>query len=230
MNSNTRNIFDIKVMLGIGIVAVAIVLLLSNMRYIPYVSTWDFWPLILIIFGIHHLAAPSQSRQTTIGILFIGIGTLFLLDNLDIIYYRFSDWWPIILLIIGAVIIKHALTGTKSGAMDSDNINLLFTLSGGDHRFTSKSLKGGKIAAFMGGGKLDLTGSDFQGEEIVIDVFALMGGFEIVVPKHWQVNVQGVPFMGGMENKTRPEENGISSKKCLVIKGLVIMGGVDIKN
>ena len=130
MNSNTRNIFDIKVLLGIGIIAVAIVLLLSNMRYIPYVSTWDFWPVILIIFGIHHLSGPSQSRQTIIGILLLGIGTLFLLENLDIIYYRFSDWWPIILLIIGAVIIKHALTGTKSGAMDSDSINLLFTLSG----------------------------------------------------------------------------------------------------
>jgi len=62
----------------------------------------------------------------------------------------------------------------------------------------------------------------------VLDVFAMWGGIEILVPADWGVVVQGTPIMGAFEDKTSPPRDGSGAK--LIIKGVVIMGGVEIKN
>lgn len=50
------------------------------------------------------------------GVLLIGIGVLFLLDNLGILYFDeiISDYWPLILIAIGLKIIVSASGNKKS--------------------------------------------------------------------------------------------------------------------
>jgi len=59
-------------------------------------------------------------------------------------------------------------------------------------------------------------------------VFAIWGGIDIKVPQDWTVVVEGTPFLGGFEDRT-VQHPGNPSKR-LVIRGIVIMGGADIKN
>jgi hypothetical protein len=54
-----------------------------------------------------------------------------------------------------------------------------------------------------------------------------MGGVAIKVPPDWQVLVQVSPTMGAVEDKTVPPMN---PTKRLVIKGEVVVGGIEIKN
>jgi hypothetical protein len=88
----------------------------------------------------------------------------------------------------------------------------------------------------MGGGDIILTEAEMQGESIAIDTFVMMGGIDIVVPPHWDVVIKGVPILGGIDNKTAKSVDAqsqiepSSSAKKLVIKGLVIMGGIGVKN
>jgi len=108
-------------------------------------------------------------------------------------------------------------------------------LGGGDHIYTSQTLTGGKVTAIMGGGKIDLRKANCVGDQLTLDCFAFWGGIEIIVPYHWNVNVQGTPIMGGIENKASSLENieGIEvnlDPKTLIIKGAVVMGGIEIKN
>jgi len=66
------------------------------------------------------------------------------------------------------------------------------------------------------------------GAEAVIEVFAFWGGIDIKVPEDWTVITRAMPLMGGVEDKTRsPLQAG---KKRLVIRGIVVMGGVAVKN
>ena len=229
MTRIVRNVFDIKALIGFLIIVFAIVILLQNMDLIPYINMWIFWPVFLILIGLSQVLRPRESRQTLSGGIFIVIGLLFLLNNMDILSFRF-DLWPIILLLIGFGLLRQAMIGPKSGESENDFINLTFILGGGDHKFNSKSLRGGKVSAIMGGGKIDLTDADMVEDEVFFDIFAFWGGVELIVPQTWQVNMKALPILGGVDNKTGPDPNGTAQVKRLTVRGTAIMGGMEVKN
>jgi len=228
---------DLKFYIGIAIVLAGIVLFLDNIGFGFGVNLFDFWPLILIAIGLNHLSQPQEARQSYNGWIFIGFGVLFLLRSFDIIYFHIAELWPLILILIGLSILKNHM-GKESraqGGSAGDYINLTFLLGGGEHNFTSQTLKSGSIMAIMGGGTIDLRQADCEGDSMVIDVFAIWGGIEIRVPLHWQVNIHGTPILGGMENNTTRDalvQTSDASRlpKQLIIKGSVIMGGLEVKN
>jgi hypothetical protein len=56
----------------------------------------------------------------------------------------------------------------------------------------------------------------------------MWGGIEIRVPEDWMIDSQVIPLMGGVEDKTRPPTT--PSPHRLVLRGMALMGGVEIKN
>lgn len=235
MEKKVKIFFDVKILIGILIICAGLALLLQNFGYLENIEIWNFWPLVLIIIGLNHLIQPPESRQLFSGIILLSIGGLFLLDNLDIIPYGFGDFWPLILILVGIFIIKNAVwTGAKKTPTSSDYINLSLMLGGGDFKYSTPNLKGGKVTAIMGGGSIDLREADIKEEGVFIEATAIMGGVDIIVPRNWIVTVQGSPLLGGYDNKTSSPANGISGGdkvvKQLLIKGTVIMGGIEIKN
>ena len=58
-------------------------------------------------------------------------------------------------------------------------------------------------------------------------MFAMFGGIQIKVPPDWTVVLQGTPMMGGFDERTTPPPDG---SKRLIVRGYVIMGGMEIRN
>jgi predicted membrane protein len=176
---------------------------------------------------------PPEYRNLWFGLIFTLVGILFLLDNFYLIRFGFSELWPFVLILVGIAILKHGYSGSKGRSTDVDYIDHSAVLGGGEYRYTSKTLKGGKLFAFMGGCEVDLRQADIQDDEMMIDIFAMMGGIEIKVPESWQVTVRGLPLMGGLSNNTyqRQAESGTApTGKKLLVKGTAIMGGIEVKN
>ena len=63
--------------------------------------------------------------------------------------------------------------------------------------------------------------------EPVLEVFALWGGIEVRVPADWTVISQVDPILGGFEDKTQPPKE---ETKRFIIRGPVIMGGIEVTN
>jgi len=239
MEEKKRFVFDVRVVTGIIIIAIGIILLLDSLGYDLNINVWDFWPLILVAIGLKKILSHRGSKQYVVGGFFILFGIIFLLRNLDIMYFTFRDIWPFILIFIGLEIIRNGIfTGSHHNRTDhhrfkseesvtGDSINISAILGGGEYRYSSKKLNGGKISAIMGGCEVDLRNCDFDGQTITLEIFSLMGGIEILVPQKWEIIVEGIPILGAFENKTSTL-NG--AKKKLIIKGSAIMGGVEIKN
>jgi hypothetical protein len=102
-------------------------------------------------------------------------------------------------------------------------------MSGVVRRTTTQAFEGADLTAIMGGCEIDLRRASLAaGGEAVIDVFAFWGGIDIKVPEDWVVITRAVPLMGGIEDKTHSPVSPVS--KTLIIRGIVIMGGVAIKN
>jgi predicted membrane protein len=230
MTRIVRNIFDIKALVGTLIIVFAVVILLQNLDLIPYINMWVFWPVFLILIGLSQVLRPKESRQAFSGGIFIVVGLLFLLNNMNIIYFGVRELWPFILLLVGFALLRQSMFGTKLKDLENEFINLTFILGGGNHKFNSKLLQGGNVTAIMGGGKIDLTDADMVDDEIYFDIFAFWGGVELIVPQHWQVNMKALPILGGAENKTGPDPNSTSTVKRLTIRGTAIMGGMEVKN
>ena len=80
---------------------------------------------------------------------------------------------------------------------------------------------------------MDFRDADIEGEEALIEINCLFGGVEIRVPETWHVHSRSLPVFGGYSDKTRatktPDKADIN-KKTLVITGMVLFGGIEIKN
>jgi hypothetical protein len=81
--------------------------------------------------------------------------------------------------------------------------------------------------AFMGGGEIDLRQARFAANPVIIHAWAFMGGIEIIVPEDAEVHVTGIGIMGGFDHRAAGE--GDEGAPTIVVKGLAIMGGVNVE-
>jgi hypothetical protein len=119
----------------------------------------------------------------------------------------------------------------------SERLSMFAVWSSVRRASVASPFRGGDITAIMGGGQLDLRLATIPpGEEAVLDIVAVMGGVEILVPSTWEVSTPILPFMGGVEDKRFPplqtEASAVRREPGgrLVLRGLVMMGGVHIKS
>jgi len=164
------------------------------------------------------------------GGLITAAGTLMLLASLDIL--RFSIWelWPLQLVFLGAWLVLRGVQRTRdSGApVDPDDYANAFVMMGGVvRRMNSGQFRGGEVTAFMGGVELDLRNAHAASETVVIDVLAWWGGIELWVPPDWKVTSEVTPIMAGYEDKTKTQSD---ARTHLIVRGVVVMGGIEVGN
>ena len=93
----------------------------------------------------------------------------------------------------------------------------------------SKNFKGGEIVNIFGGAELDFTQADIAGK-VIIDITQIFGGVKMIVPPHWQVVPDIAAVFAGIEDKRMKSTATIGSEKILVLKGVSIFAGVDIRS
>jgi hypothetical protein len=150
-------------------------------------------------------------------------------NRLGYFHANILSFWPLLLVLVGARIVWQTLDNNRADRGDtSATVSAIAVMGGFDRRLASHEFRGGEITAFMGGGKLDLRDAIPAGGRAVVNIFAVMGGCEIIVPESWRVVSEVTPFMGGIEDKSRPSIN--PAAPCLTLRGFVMMGGVTLKN
>jgi hypothetical protein len=158
-----------------------------------------------------------------------------LLSKLGLWRVSFGDLWPLLLIMLGLSILFGARTGSRGmgrkGVSDDDFLRRWVALGGLDQKITSRNLTGGEITAVMGGIELDLREAEMAGEEIELEVFALMSGIVLQVPAGWEVTSDVMAVAGAVEDKTGPPaDRGEAPARRLVLRGHAIMAGVEVKH
>ncbi len=225
--------------LGIGIVFIFIgaVLILSNLGFMPEILRHHIfsWQMILIAIGLFSII---NNRNKTFGLIMITVGVFFLLP--EIFGFTRNMWhmfWPAIFLIIGAYILFRRkidpddIEMVDGIANDEDIIDDLNVFGGSKRKITSSNFLGGKVTSFFGGSEYDMLGANISQRRVVIDVLTIFGGSKMIVPSDWEVQIDVISIFGGYTDKrnTLPPIQ-TSSDKVLIIKGLVIFGGGEVRN
>lgn len=124
---------------------------------------------------------------------------------------------------------SHEKSEYRAG--EDNRIDIFTILGGGNYSTRSTNLKSGSVVCIMGGAEIDVREADMQGDVLELDILAFMGGAEIKIPAHWQVTVKALPLLGGVSNRTTclADKMGVP-KKTLVITGLALMGGIEVRN
>jgi predicted membrane protein len=217
---------------GLLIVLLGVLFTLDNLEVLDAREYLRFWPAGLVVIGllkIYH--ARSAGHGWISGLIFIGIGAWMLANG--VLYFTISlrEVLPLLLVALGAYMVWRGFGGQKREATADGQASFsgLAIMGGVARRSSSQAFVGADLTAVMGGCEIDLRQASIApGSEAVIDVFAFWGGIDIKVPQDWTVITRAMPLMGGVEDKTRAPQ-GISGKR-LIIRGIVVMGGVTIKN
>ena len=93
----------------------------------------------------------------------------------------------------------------------------------------SKDFKGGDVVNIFGGAELDFTQSDINGR-IILDITQIFGGTKIIIPSHWQVVSDIAAVFGSIDDKRMKSTAALNSEKILVLKGVSIFAGIDIRS
>lgn len=221
---------NVSLIIGLFLVILGGLFLLDNFDVIYFdVPYWVFrWQSILIIIGLLLLA---NSENKTAGLVLVAIG----------IFGWMPELWPLVLIGLGIYILyrrKDHTVETKDSQQSEftkstkdDYINDTAIFGGGHKRITSESFRGGKLTAVFGGSEIDLFDCKLAEGTNYLDVFAMFGGTDISMPAEWNVRIEVLPIFGGFADKRRKDPNQVPDpERKLIIKGLVLFGGGNIKS
>jgi hypothetical protein len=229
MESNTHMRLSPQLVLGLCAIGFGILLTLDNLHIMHFDDVWRFWPAILIVVGMVQILWAGSTSGLGTGAILAAAGALLLLDNLNYLRFSFWDYWPLILVAIGASVAWQALErGHRPSAGSGDTVTGFALLSGVVRSCNSQSFQGGDLTAIMGGCEIDLRQASIANGDPVINALAFWGGVEIKIPEDWNVRSSVIPLLGGFEDKTRPPRE--AGAKTLHIKGFAIMGGIEVRN
>ena len=220
-----------QLVMGVVIIVVGVLFTLDNLGFIEAEAYLRYWPVILIAVGLMKLWAGGRGASFP-GLLFFFVGVWLLLQSMAIVRISLWSLWPVLLIVAGGSMIWRGVygPGCQGRVADTDGhstISAMAVLGGVNRGNNSRTFRGGDLTAVMGGCQIDLRNAAIEGDA-VIDVFAMWGGIEIRVPEEWSVSGQVTPILGGYEDKTRPPRDATTQR--LIVRGMVIMGGVEIKN
>ncbi len=230
---------------GVILLLVGTAFLLSNLGFFDIHLVREYWPVLLIIFGVAQAAFPRRGMHSILwGGGFIVVGGLLLAQTLG--YIGGNIWeiiWPVWLIFLGLSFLFRGRAGfsgcagappwgnwtPQTGTANRLNENTVF--GGVKQRVDSQEFEGGYLSSVFGGIEIDLRGANTKLDEIHIQADAVFGGIDIMLPNHWDIVVRGAGVFGGFEDKTHPPTGAPGEKRPrVIVTGSAVFGGVSVKN
>ena len=133
---------------------------------------------------------------------------------------------------------QDTYNGPENSAPRLNEVNIFW---GGKRRIVAKNFVGGEIVSIFGGFDIDLREADILGNVAEIEVVTIFGGGDIRVPPNWEIVMETVGIFGGCGDRTRHPDpsvvgtspaggSGAPQLKTLIVKGVAIFGGMNVKN
>jgi len=224
------------IMIGAIIVLVGLGLLLDNMGIVHLDEIWQYWPVLLIVYGVSRVLTCQAVSSLIWGGTIALIGAFVLLRNLHIVPIDLNLIWPLLIIAFGLVMLARALDRSRylegtAPVYDESVLNIVAVFAGSKRVIETKDFRGGDIVAVFGGVRLDLRRAAIAADKAVLDISAVFGGVEILVPETWTITTKGVGIFGGFDDKTihpKPDPNVKTPE--LIITGAAVFGGMSVSN
>lgn len=229
-----KNPVDKRVLLGSILIGLGGLFFLNSLNIFSFnfgrvIFSWQFF---FIVIGMY---LTLNTNRKMLGGILAGLGFVLIIPRIfPSVDYDGSVVLAIFLIAIGSYIVLNQRKKTDEvdelGRITKDVIDDVAIFGGGTKIVTSDNFRGGNITAVFGGSEIILKGSKLAEGTSSIDVLAVFGGTTIVVPNDWNVIMNVTSIFGGFSNKSVKDPSAnIDTSKSLIIKGLVVFGGGELK-
>jgi predicted membrane protein len=232
MTMTQRSSITPQLVIGVSVMLVGVLLTLDQAGLLRARDILRFWPVALIALGAVAAAQAQDRSRMAVGMLQMFFGTWLLLTTMHVLPARsWRLFWPLLLVFTGWMLVVHTIRRRDEGLRGDprETVNIFGVLGGGNRTLIANPFRGGDLFAIMGGGRLDLRRAVIPpGGHAVLEVFSMMGGYELLVPETWAIDDRTLPILGGVGNETRlPTE---PTPPTLVLRGVLFLGGIGIRN
>ncbi len=214
-----------------------------SLRYVLF-----SWPMIFVIF-----AFIALSKKEYWALLFwLALAAFFLFPRIATLYPDAlpgidgdfaSNYWPVLLIIVGAAIVLKIVFGKGISCSRNNsekfNVNQIegtdgvyarkVVFGGNEDIFLEPVFRGGKIEVIFGGVELDLRRTTLPEGDTHLQIEAVFGGVKLYLPEDWVVVPKIDAVLGGVENKRFSKIGPSNSTSRLLITGEVVFGGCEIQ-
>lgn len=236
-----------RLFVAVCLVVAGTLLFLDNIGVLRIRNLWDYWPIILIAFGVGKLSGGRQNSERLAGLFLVLFGALFLLLTLHVFaIHSWDDSWPLSLLLIafGVIALIKAVetrqwrppaTFPVPGSAESTNdvVNENTVLGSIKRRHDTTNFSGGHIDAFLGSVEIDLRYAQISTKEksVRLDVNCFLGSTKVRIPDNWILSIQTPAILSSIEDRTIPPRtvSGILPP-TLLITGQCVLGSIEIEN
>ena len=157
-------------------------------------------------------------RNLTAGMIFVVLGVLLLLDNLDIadFGYMLHHYWPLLLILWGlSILMRRRESGTSTTSftgpgVESELLHESNVFGDISLNIASKNFKGGSVSTVFGDCNLDLSQSTIADGEHVLRIHSVFGSSLIQIPKEAAVSISANAVFGEL-NLLGQRKGGFSS-------------------
>jgi len=226
-----------NLLLGVVLILVGIAVFFKSLGIFPYETERVIfsWQMLLIAIGV---IMVTNFRSRIGGLILILIGGFFLLEEFSGLSGEMrSLFWAFFFIFIGLVIMFRAFRmpvrrrywhGPVTDSLDY--IDEVAILGGSEKRINSQNFCGGHVTNIFGGSTFDLSDSRLAPGKHVLDVVSVFGGFKLIVPSDWNIKLEVTAILGGVSDKRSRINENLSEERVLIIRGIAIFGGGEIKN
>lgn len=234
MHSTKGRIFS-----GAFVVVIGIILLMKQLG-VDFPGWLFTWESLLIVIGLY--IGIKHNFKHAGWLILIMIGGVLLIDDIYPETQLENYLWPAVVIFIGMIMIttagkrkerwKEWRERCKRVGVEESTENMLDAVSimgGVKKNVITKDFKGGEVTCILGGAEINLSQADFNGK-VILEVTQIFGGTLLIVPANWEIQSENIAILGGIEDKRSVTDRVESDGKILVLKGVTIFGGIDIKS
>ena len=221
-----------KLVLGVAIIVAGLVLTLDNLGLIEAHTIFKLWPLVLVAMGIAKLR--QEGSGSGMGGWFLVLAGAFLLLFTFAKGHLAEALAPMLVVAVGILIVIKSLKQARGVppelARSEDFLQGTAIFGGFKRRVSTQTFKGGELTAIFGGYEVDLRQAALESGQARIDVFVLFGGGEIRVPEGWEIANRATAMFGALDDKTHHGPSPVETRPRLVVTGLILFGGTEVKS
>ncbi len=230
-----------RFLFGFILLSIGLVMILERAGILSW-EVYDFllsWKMLLVAIGAFVFFSGNRGA----GIIVMGVGAFFMLPDIFEDYGTIRRFfWPVLLLLAGLVFMfgrkPSKIQGSKwepgaSGttAISNDFFDELVFFGSKEVNMQTENFLGGRTTSIFGGIEVDLRRCQISPEGCTIEVTTIFGGSGLKVPNDWTVLNRVTTIFGGYTDvRIKDPMYAPNPAKTVVITGVCIFGGTDIKN